>query len=156
MLGICHLGWPTSHHLRMGVSTARAPLLTLQGRTPCYPVLSFETPRTDAAFVYVLPFLGHRSLPKLGTVQCRVGVGILFAVYNTQWGSLIFVRRHSKHGGDRGGLVLVRSTFGSLDTMDVGVVPLCIAAMGRFVFCSRDETLVLRGDGVSFVEKDFL
>ena len=143
-MGICRLGWPASHHFRMGVSTVGAPLLTLQGRTPCYPVLSFETPRADATFVYVPPFLGHRSLPKLGTVQCRVGVGILFVVHDTQWGPLTFVRRHSKHGG-RG-----------LDTMDVGTVSPCIAAMGRLVFCSRDETLVSRGDGILFIEKDFL
>ena len=44
----------------------------------------------------------------------------------------------------------------SLDTMDVGTVPLCIAVMGRLVFYSRDKTLVLMGDGVSLIEKDFL
>ena len=55
-----------------------------------------------------------------------------------------------------GGLVLVRSTFRSLDTIDVGTVPLCIAVIGRLVFYSRDGALVLMGDGVSLIEKDFL
>ena len=40
--------------------------------------------------------------------------------------------------------------------MDVGTVPLCIVVMGRLVFCSRYESLVWMGDGVSFIEKDFL
>ena len=40
--------------------------------------------------------------------------------------------------------------------MNLGMIPLFIAMMGRCIFCSRDETLVLMGDGVSFIEKDFL
>ena len=87
----------------MGVLTARAPLLTLQGGTPYDPVLFFEAQRTQAAFIYMLPFLGSGCLIEFGAVQCQVGVGIYFMVHDARWGSLTFsVKSLSPFRGDGG------------------------------------------------------